>query len=88
MGAGGFEPSTSRIRVQVLVGYRLLDFVYRCDYKISISQIGYRLMTKQVQDQSLNGNKSQKLRSNMEIGLLVWLNSAIGLVVLTTLDCE
>lgn len=45
-------------------------------------------MSKQVQDQSLNGNKSQKLRSNMEIGLLVWLNSAIGLVVLTTLDCE
>ena len=45
-------------------------------------------MSNQVQDQSVNDNKSQKLRSNMEIGLLVWLNSAIGLVVLTTLDCD
>jgi hypothetical protein len=45
-------------------------------------------MSNQVQDQSVNDNKSQKLRSNMEIGLLVWLNSAIDLVVLTTLDCD
>jgi len=45
-------------------------------------------MSNQVQDQSVNDNKSQKLRSNMEIGLLVWLNSAIDLVVLTTLVCD
>jgi hypothetical protein len=48
-------PTSSRIRVQVLVVYKLLDFDYRCDYKISMRQIGNMLMNKRFRVLLLKG---------------------------------
>ena len=59
VGAGGFEPSTSRTGVQVLGGYKLHLFVCKC---ASNSQIGYSLTNKRIQVLFPSGNIFMMLR--------------------------